>query len=251
MGRLAKHCSVTNIYSFVILFNTLNCIPAAVIQLKGLASTLAADEQLSSAGVEKTRTLQSILVYVINIISLFMDFDSSPINATHTVNNNTKEQSSSSACASDTTSPTGTKGTVPDLMLRWQQKAIVLVMEAGGVNWLVGIAFLPLYLFLCFFFENLAVAAKVLPPSVSVCVFCQSLQCYNSVFMCNHKEIPTRWYTAQCIQVPHCASLLWRLESTYNCSISLFMQIWLSKYSASHILQLVLRTGIFLQNCCV
>lgn len=151
MGRLAKHCSVTNIHSFVILFNTLNCIPAAVIQLKGLASTLAADEQLSSAGVEKTRTLQSILVYVINIISLFMDFDSSPINATHTVNNNTKEQSSSSACAGDTTSPTGTKGTVPDLMLRWQQKAIVLVMEAGGVNWLVGIAFLPLYLFLCFF----------------------------------------------------------------------------------------------------
>ncbi|XP_078166919.1 binding protein isoform X2 [Carex rostrata] len=135
MARSMHNCRVFTYYGGVQKATAV--LKAAVIQLKGLASTLAADEQLSSAGAEKTRTLQSILVYVINIISLFMDFDSSPINATHTVNNNTKEQSSSSACAGDTTSPTGTKGTVPDLMLRWQQKAIVLVMEAGGVNWLV------------------------------------------------------------------------------------------------------------------
>lgn len=147
----------------MILFNTLNCIPAAVIQLKGLASSLAADEELSSAGVEKTRTLQTILVYVVNIISFFMDFNSSPTKARRTVNNNTKEQSSSSAHAGDTTITTGTKGTVPDLMLRWQQKAIVLVMEAGGVNWLVGIAFL-------------------LPTSSSVCLL-SIMQCYKALFM--------------------------------------------------------------------
>jgi hypothetical protein len=134
----------------VILFNTLNCIPASVIQLKGLASSLAADEQLSGAGVEKTRTLQTILVYVVNIISFFMDFDSSPTKAAQTVNINTKEQSSSSAHAGDTTSPTATKGTLPDLMSRWQQKAIVLVMEAGGVNWLVGMSsFLPASISVC------------------------------------------------------------------------------------------------------
>ncbi|KAJ4757798.1 BEACH domain-containing protein B [Rhynchospora pubera] len=136
MTRSMHNCRVFTYYGGVQKATAL--LKAAVIQLKGLASSLAADEQLSSAGLEKTRTLQTILVYAITIISLFMDLDSSPTKTTETVNNNnTKEQSSSSTCTGDTTSPTGKKGTIPDLMLRWQQKAIVLVMEAGGVNWLV------------------------------------------------------------------------------------------------------------------
>lgn len=123
------------------LFNTLNCVSATVVQLKGLASSLATDEQLSSAGVEKTHTLQTILVYVATIISSFMDLDSSPSKAAQTVDNKTKEQSSSSAHASEAG---GTNGAATDLMLRWQQKAIILVMEAGGVNWLVGISSFPI-----------------------------------------------------------------------------------------------------------
>lgn len=49
-------------------------------------------------------------------------------------------------------SSSGPKSLVSETRLLWQQKAIVMVMEAGGVNWLVGkVCFLQVICFPVFF----------------------------------------------------------------------------------------------------
>jgi len=106
---------------------------AAVVKLKTLTSLLAADE-LSNKTVENMRTMQKVLVYIVTIISNFMDLEPSTTRISQFILNSSRHTLSSNYLA--TVAPNTSKNMVSDR--NWQKKAIVSVMEAGGVNWLVG-----------------------------------------------------------------------------------------------------------------
>ena len=108
-------------------------ISAAVIQLKALCAS-AVDEQLSSYALEKMRILQKILVYAVSIIFTFMDFHSVSQSMRHLdisgqkiLKDDVHELHPSDLCS-----------LAFETRLQWQRKAAVLVMETGGVNWVVG-----------------------------------------------------------------------------------------------------------------
>ncbi|KAJ0974642.1 hypothetical protein J5N97_016607 [Dioscorea zingiberensis] len=106
---------------------------AAVIQLKTLTYAPAVDEQLSSSSLEKTRILQKILLYAVSIISTFMDF--------HRVTQSTQYSDISEQTILKENMlevhPSNQFGPASEARLQWQRKAAVLVMETGGVNWIV------------------------------------------------------------------------------------------------------------------
>lgn len=107
---------------------------AAVVKLKTLTSLLAADEQLSNKTVENMRMMQKVLVYIVTIISNFMDLQPSTTRISQFMLNSSRHTLSSNYLAR--VAPNTNKIMVSDR--NWQKKAIVSVMEAGGVNWLVG-----------------------------------------------------------------------------------------------------------------
>ncbi|XP_073008552.1 BEACH domain-containing protein B isoform X1 [Typha latifolia] len=130
--RSMHNCRVFSYYGGMQKVTAL--LKAAVVQLKTLTSSLAVDEQLSSSSVEKTMIMQKILVYVVSIISTFMDLN--PIATKDSQFIDTANQLSSKNNLNEAP-PSRLKRTIPDMVLSWQQKAVILVMEAGGVNWLV------------------------------------------------------------------------------------------------------------------
>ncbi|XP_038974909.1 BEACH domain-containing protein B isoform X2 [Phoenix dactylifera] len=105
-----------------------------VVQLKTLTSALAVDEQLSSSSVEKTRTLQKLLVYVVSVVFVFVELHSSATMKNQFVDIVKYLPSKDNLLVVPSSNP---KSLISEKNLDWQQKAIVLVMEAGGVNWLV------------------------------------------------------------------------------------------------------------------
>uniref|UniRef100_K3YP63 BEACH domain-containing protein B n=1 Tax=Setaria italica TaxID=4555 RepID=K3YP63_SETIT len=104
----------------------------AVVKLKTLTSLLAADEQLSNKTVENMRTMQKVLVYIVTVISNFMDLEPTTTRISQFLNSSRHALSSNYLA---TVGPSTSKNMVSDK--NWQKKAIVSVMEAGGVNWLV------------------------------------------------------------------------------------------------------------------
>lgn len=116
---------------------------AAVVKLKTLTSLLAADEQLSNKTVENMRTMQKVLVYIVTIISNFMDLEPSTTRISQFLLNSSRHTLSSNYLA--TNAPNTSKNMVSDR--NWQKKAIVSVMEAGGVNWLVGKVILSMFVY--------------------------------------------------------------------------------------------------------
>lgn len=131
--RSMHNCKVFSYYGGVQKVTAL--LKASIVQLKTLTSALVVDEQLSSCSMEKTRILQKILLYVVSIIYSFMELhlfvhDTSLLVdiGKHTFSRGNLWDVPSSSV----------KDTIPEARFLWQQKAIVLVMEAGGVNWLVG-----------------------------------------------------------------------------------------------------------------
>lgn len=127
--RSVHNCRVFSYYGGVLKVTAL--LKAAVVKLKTLTSLLAADEQLSNKTVENMRMMQKILVYIVTIISNFMDLEPAVTRISRVVNSTDDAPSSSHFAIT----PSTTKRSVSDR--NWQQKAIVSVMEAGGVNWLV------------------------------------------------------------------------------------------------------------------
>ncbi|PKA46313.1 hypothetical protein AXF42_Ash021335 [Apostasia shenzhenica] len=106
---------------------------AAVVQLKSLTSAFAVDEQSSTSNVEKIRVLQRILGYVVSIVSGLMELYPAKKNIEHvdfTLDTFLKDI--------QTEFTSKIKGSFSEVMIHWQQRAVVLIMEAGGVNWLVG-----------------------------------------------------------------------------------------------------------------
>ncbi|KAE8815832.1 BEACH domain-containing protein lvsC [Hordeum vulgare] len=127
--RSVHNCRVFSYYGGVQKVTAL--LKAAVVKLKTLTSLLATDEQLSNRTVENMRMMQKILVYIVTIISNFMDLEPAATRISQVANSTDHIPSNNLA----TVTPNTTRRFVPDR--NWQQKAIVSVMEAGGVNWLV------------------------------------------------------------------------------------------------------------------
>lgn len=114
----------------------LSFVPGGVVQLKAITGALSGDESLSNIIQEKTGLLQQILIYVVSIISGFINLNANLFEKAH-LYSSSLEFYASIWGASSNDSPSNVK--VPtETNLYWHQKAVVLVMEAGGLNWLVG-----------------------------------------------------------------------------------------------------------------
>ncbi|KAL0366360.1 UNVERIFIED_CONTAM: hypothetical protein Sradi_3526100 [Sesamum radiatum] len=110
---------------------------AAVVQLKTITSALPADESLLNTMVENAGTLQKILVHVVSVICNFIDFHSSI--EENVQDKSTKTESSVARTGEILINPcTAVKSPVSETILSWHQKTVVSVMEAGGLNWLLG-----------------------------------------------------------------------------------------------------------------
>lgn len=126
-------------------------LSGAVVQLKTITGALSGEESLSSSVAEKTKFLQQILVYVVSIIFIFIDtnsyvdhkaqFNRNIISFSFKRDGTFQSNSSSSI------------NVLSEKRLQWRQKAVVSVMEAGGLNWLVGKVGNSKFMFhlLCFF----------------------------------------------------------------------------------------------------
>lgn len=86
--------------------------------------------------VEKTGILQKVLVYVVSVISNFIDLHSYPEEKFPLNRSNMELFVTSSETSSETS--TTAESLVSETMLLWHQKSVISVMEAGGLNWLVG-----------------------------------------------------------------------------------------------------------------
>lgn len=112
-------------------------IAAAVVQLKTISSSLSADESLPNPLVDKSSILQKILVYVVLILCSYIDLQSGLFAKTPFDSSSwdifvpRQSRACNEPLSREQASPS-------EKMVLWFQKAVVSVMEAGGLNWLVG-----------------------------------------------------------------------------------------------------------------
>lgn len=121
----------------IIIFILFLIISGAVVQLKTISGALSADENLSKIALEKTSLLQQILVHVVSIMCSFIDLNSN-VNEKSQLYSNILEFSVPSASSLPTDSSGSLKDPICEPRIQWHRKAVVSVMEAGGLNWLVG-----------------------------------------------------------------------------------------------------------------
>lgn len=107
----------------------------AVVQLRTITSAVSADESLSNFAVEKTGLLQQILGYVVSIVCGFIDLDSNVYEKVQLYRNSVQFVPSGGTSALNSS---GNSKVPYETRLHWHQRAVVSVMEAGGLNWLVG-----------------------------------------------------------------------------------------------------------------
>lgn len=86
--------------------------------------------------MERTGLLQRILVYVVSIICSFIDLNSDVYEKGQLYSNTLGFVSKDGASPVDSSG--SSKFPSSEVRLRWHQKAVMSVMEAGGLNWLVG-----------------------------------------------------------------------------------------------------------------
>jgi WD40 repeat protein len=134
--RSMHNCRVFGHYAGIQKLTAL--MKAAVVQLKTITSALSVDETLSESTIEKIDLLQKLLVLVVAITCSYISLDTNlsekaqsfshilEINLPTAGGANTIQSSSSSV-----DSP------ISEERKKWHQKAVVSVMEAGGLNWLV------------------------------------------------------------------------------------------------------------------
>ncbi|XP_061352489.1 BEACH domain-containing protein B, partial [Gastrolobium bilobum] len=132
IARSLYNCRVFGYYGGVQKLTAL--MKGAVVQLKTISGALSADESLSDFAMEKIKLPQQILIYVVSIIYIFIDLGS---------NIDKKDELFCSLVGfisrADVpiSSSSSSKVLSNEARLHWRQKAIVSVMEAGGLNWLV------------------------------------------------------------------------------------------------------------------
>lgn len=107
------------------------------MQLKTIASALSTDGSLSNSVVERIAIFQNILVRAVSIIGSFINLQSSTYKKAHLSSSHLEFFVSRSS--RETIEPSiDMNDSLPEVMLQWHKKAVVSVMEAGGLNWLVG-----------------------------------------------------------------------------------------------------------------
>lgn len=113
-----------------------NCtLSATVVQLKAIAGTLAGDDTLHDVVLDTFELLQKLLIHVVSILCSFMDLNSDAYEMANLYRKIILSLPSGSASMID---PSSTFKVHRGKMHLWKQTAIVSVMEAGGLNWLVG-----------------------------------------------------------------------------------------------------------------
>ncbi|CAN1248861.1 BEACH domain-containing protein B [Linum perenne] len=118
--RSMHNCRVFGCYTGVQKLTAL--LKGTVVQLKGIAGALSGEENLSDPILEETLLLQQILFHVISIMCNFINLN---------INDNEKAVYAPSIDSSSSSK------ILIDSKMYWRQKAVVAVMEAGGLNWLV------------------------------------------------------------------------------------------------------------------
>lgn len=132
--RSMHNCRVFGYYGGIVKLTAL--MKGAVVQLKTISGALSADENLSKIALEKTSLLQQILVHVVSIMCSFIDLNSN-VNEKSQLYSNILEFSVPSASSLPTDSSGSLKDPICEPRIQWHRKAVVSVMEAGGLNWLV------------------------------------------------------------------------------------------------------------------
>lgn len=131
--RSMHNCRVFGYYGGIQKLTAL--MKGAVVHLKSITSELSGDESLSSIFLDKTRLLQQILLYVVSIICGYIDlntnlYEKAQLFSSHAEFFTPSWGASSNESSSGVEVPTETR-------LYWHQRAVVSVMEAGVLNWLV------------------------------------------------------------------------------------------------------------------
>ncbi|KAJ6939644.1 BEACH domain-containing protein lvsC isoform X3 [Populus alba x Populus x berolinensis] len=131
--RSMHNCRVFEYYGGIQKLTAL--MKGAVVHLKSITSELSGDESLSSIFLDKTRLLQQILLYVVSIICGYIDlntnlYEKAQLFSSHAEFFTSSWGASSNESSSGVEVPTETR-------LYWHQRAVVSVMEAGFLNWLV------------------------------------------------------------------------------------------------------------------
>ncbi|KAA3476613.1 BEACH domain-containing protein B-like isoform X3 [Gossypium australe] len=133
IARSLHNCRVFGYYDGIQKLTAL--MKGAVIQLKTMTGSLSVNENLSNFLTEKIGFLQRVLVYVVSIMCSLIDLDSNIYEKAQMYN--ITEGSYEIGASSSIDSSNSLKGSLSKARLHWHQKAIVSVMEAGGLNWLV------------------------------------------------------------------------------------------------------------------
>ncbi|KAK8347699.1 hypothetical protein V6Z11_A06G034700 [Gossypium hirsutum] len=133
IARSLHNCRVFSYYDGIQKLTAL--MKGAVIQLKTMTGSLSVDENFSNFLTEKIGFLQRLLVYVVSIMCSLIDLDSNIYEKAQMYN--ITEGSYEIGASSSIDSSNSLKGSLSETRLHWHQKAIVSVMEAGGLNWLV------------------------------------------------------------------------------------------------------------------
>lgn len=131
--RSMHNCRVLGYYGGVQKLVAL--IKAAVVQLKAISGAIAGDEALSKFAMDTFTLLEKLLVYVVSIVCSFIDLNSNAYEMAHLFS------STAFVLAQDCTlliDPSNAFKIPPAKLHPWKQTAVLAVMEAGGLNWLVG-----------------------------------------------------------------------------------------------------------------
>lgn len=131
--RSLHNCRVFGYYGGIQKLTAL--MKGTVIQLKTMAGVLSADEKFFNLMEEKTGFLQRVLVYVVSIICSFIGLNSNVYDKAQMYSVN--KDFSVIGASSSIDSSNSLEGSLSETRLHWRQKAVVSVMEAGGLNWLV------------------------------------------------------------------------------------------------------------------
>ncbi|XP_040380752.1 BEACH domain-containing protein B-like isoform X2 [Oryza brachyantha] len=129
LTRSMHNCRVFRYYGGVKKVTSL--LKAAVAQLKIQNNLLAADNRVSCQAVENIKMMLNMLIYIVTVISNFMKLEPTGAWIPHFLRSS-RYASSKNHLA--TVTPGTSESGIYDTLQRWQQKAIILVMEAGGVN---------------------------------------------------------------------------------------------------------------------
>ncbi|XP_052201034.1 BEACH domain-containing protein B isoform X2 [Diospyros lotus] len=134
ISRSMHNCRVFGYYGGIQKLTAL--LKAAVVQLKTITGGLSAEESLPSPVIEKIRMLQQLLVLVVSIICGFIILHSDVYEKVQLSNSNMEFPVPRGGATS--MDPSASVKNLPfEEKLCWHQKAVVSVMEAGGLNWLV------------------------------------------------------------------------------------------------------------------